>query len=82
MITHYKHISMRGDTQVVTEHYAPIIKRTRAGNNGKRIMCPHCETTHIVYHFSWSSAGCPNCRIMVPKYFYLVDQLDTWRTPR
>ena len=46
MITQHKHISMRGNSRTVTEHYAPIVKYTRAGNNGKRIKCPICGHTH------------------------------------
>ena len=82
MLTSHKHISVRGNTHTITEHYAPVAKRTRAGNNGKDIMCPVCGHVARVYHFSWSASQCSNCKTMVNKYEYLVDQLDTWRTPR
>ncbi len=81
-ITSHKHISVRGNSQTVTEDYALVTKRTRAGNNGKRVMCPVCGHVHRVYHFSWSALSCTNCTSMVDKYEWLVDQLDTWRTPR
>ena len=80
--TSYKHLSIRNGVETVTEHYEPVTKHTRAGNNGKDIMCPVCGHVCRVYHFSWSASQCSNCKTMVNKYDYLVDQLDTWRTPR
>ncbi len=82
MITHHKHVSVRSNTHTVTEHYAPVTKYTRAGNNGKRVMCPICGHVHRIYHFSWSALSCAHCTSMVDKYDWMVDQLDTWRTPR
>ena len=81
MNTHYKQISVRGNSHTLIEDYAPIAKYTRAGNNGKRVKCPICGHTHRVYHFSWSSLTCTKCRSSVDKYDWMVDQLDTWRTP-
>ena len=80
--TSHKHISVSGKKQIITEHYELVTKYTRAGNNGKNIMCPVCNHVERVYHFSWVAGQCSNCKTMVNKYDYLVDQLDTWRTPR
>ena len=81
-VTSHQHISVRGDKQTVTEDFKPVTRYTRAGNNGKDIMCPVCGHVCRVYHFAWSASQCSNCKTMVDKYDYLVDQLDTWRTPR
>ncbi len=80
--TSYKHLSIRNGVETVTEHYEPVTKHTRAGKNGKNIMCPACNAIHRVYHFAWSAASCPSCKRVIYKDEYLVDQLDTWRTPR
>ena len=81
-LTSHKHITVRGDKQTIKEHYEPVTKYTRAGKNGKNIKCPRCGAVHRVYHFAWSGATCPKCTMFVTKYEWLVDQLDTWRTPR
>ena len=44
-----------------------VNRYTRAGKNGKEIICPHCNKTSRVYHFSWSAVGCLNCKKMVNK---------------
>lgn len=80
--TSYKHLSIRNGVETVTEHYEPVTKHTRAGKNGKNIMCPACNAIHRVYHFAWSASSCPSCKRVIYKDEYLVDQLDTWRTPR
>ncbi len=83
MITAMKHISIRGGEQTMTEDYALIKKKDRAGFDGKNIMCPHCERTSRIYNLAWSSLTCPSCKADVPKYNgWLIDQLDTWQTPR
>ena len=38
-----------------------ITKYTRAGNNGKEIICPHCTAPATVFHFSWSALTCQYC---------------------
>ena len=45
----------------------PITRHTRAGKQGKEIMCT-CGAIHRVYHFSWSGLGCQTCGNMVDKY--------------
>ena len=44
---------------------------TRAGAQGKLIMCPYCRTVATVYHFSWSACTCQGFRKMVKKTDYL-----------
>ena len=45
-----------------------VTRYTRAGNNGKWIKCPCCSQTALVFHFSWSALGCPDCHYIVDKY--------------
>ena len=45
----------------------PITRYTRAGQDGKEIMCP-CGAIHRVYHFSWCALQCQSCGNMVEKY--------------
>ena len=82
MITSSKRIVTTGDTISVTDHFEKVTGRTRAGKNGKLVRCPVCEHTRKVYNFSFSSLTCPHCKTCVNKEDWLVDQLDTWRTPR
>ena len=83
MITAMKHISIRGGEQTMTEDYALIKKKDRAGFDGKNIMCPSCEHTSRIYNLAWSALTCQHCGVSSPKYNgWLIDQLDTWQTPR
>ena len=78
-----KKIVVNGDEQTVLEDYALIEKRDRAGTDGKNIMSPNCENTTRIYGLAWSTYPCPHCKATPPKYNgWLIDQLDTWRTPR
>ena len=45
-----------------------VDRYTRAGNNGKVIICPECNNEHRVFHFSWSALGCQHCKYIVDKY--------------
>ncbi len=45
-----------------------VTRYTRAGNNGKVIICPECNNKHRVFHFSWSALGCQHCHYIVDKY--------------
>ena len=40
---------------------------TRAGNFGKEISCPNCESTMWVFHFSWSALMCQCCKSDIKK---------------
>ena len=79
---HKKIIVSEGGAIKIKEHFEKVTGRTRAGKNGKNIMCPHCQSIHKVYHFSFSALQCTKCYENVEKTEWLVDQLDTWRTPR
>ena len=38
-----------------------VNRYTRAGKNGKIIICPVCREPEVVYHFSWAAMTCPSC---------------------
>ena len=81
--THSKHISIRDGEQTLVDDYALIQKKDRAGSDGKNIKCPECGHVQRVYHLAWSALSCTSCKQMIPKYNgWMIDQLDTWRTPR
>ena len=81
--THSKHISVRDGKETLIDDYAQIQKKDRAGGNGKNIKCPECGHVQRTYLLAWSKASCHGCAQMIPKYNgWLIDQLDTWMTPR
>ena len=49
-----------------------VSKHTRAGNEGKKIECPHCGAYHTVGHFAWSAVGCQECKEIVDKTEWLI----------
>ena len=80
--THSKHISVRGKDQTIVEDWALIQKKDRTGRDGKNIKCPQCGGIQRVYHLSFSKIVCRKCRQDINKYEWMIDQLDTWQTPR
>ncbi len=40
---------------------------TRAGYNGKVIICPQCNNEATVFHFAWSALSCTHCGSSVNK---------------
>tara|TARA_Y100001951_G_C11139053_1_gene182552 strand:- start:159 stop:407 length:249 start_codon:yes stop_codon:yes gene_type:complete len=82
MITSTKHILINGKEQLITEDYKLIQKKDRAGSNGKNIKCPVCEKTTRIGHLAFSTFDCPHCNQRIDKYDWMIDQLDTWRTPK
>lgn len=48
-----------------------VTKSTRAGRDGKRIMCPHCGYIAKVYNFAWSALGC-ECGRAIKKTDYIL----------
>jgi len=44
-----------------------VNKYTRAGRNGKNIRCSKCKHIDTVYHFSWGTIVCNNCKAEVKK---------------
>ena len=55
------------DTKYVNKH-------TRAGRDGKKIICPICDKSATVYHFSWSALSCNCCGGMVDKTDWLLNK--------
>ena len=57
-----------------------VTRYTRAGKNGKQIVCPECDNIRRVYHFNFSGLTCPKCKQSVDKYSWKVrtiqDQLE------
>ncbi len=46
---------------------------TKAGKNGKQILCPECREWGTVYHFSWSSLTCQSCNESVSTEDWIVE---------
>ena len=44
-----------------------VNKYTRAGKNGRAIVCPQCNNYSRVYHFAWSAISCIHCDTNVNK---------------
>lgn len=53
------------------KYQSNVNKGTRAGPDGKMIMCP-CGAEHRVYNFAWSATMCPGCKKMVEKQEFFV----------
>ena len=45
-----------------------VNRYTRAGKDGKFIVCPNCDQGNFVFHFSWSALSCQHCDTMIDKY--------------
>jgi len=58
---------------LVRPKYKQVNKYTRAGKNGKTIVCPECDNEALVYHFSWSALTCQSCRQMINKGDWLLN---------
>ena len=82
MISYSKKLVVNGSKVTTLEDYAPVRKRTRAGSNGKLIMCPHCGSKQTINNFSWSTLKCKQCQSVVNKNDWMVEQTDTWTTPK
>ena len=58
-----------------------VTRYTRAGKNGKQIVCPECGSIRRIYHFNFSGLVCPQCKQAVAKYDWKVrtiqDKLGT-----
>ena len=44
-----------------------VNRYTRAGKDGKFIICPECNQGSFVFHFSWSALNCQHCDTMIEK---------------
>ena len=49
-----------------------VTRYTRAGKNGRAIVCPECKSVRTVYHFNFSGLVCPECKQSVDKYSWKV----------
>jgi rubrerythrin len=49
-----------------------VNRYTRAGKNGKIIICPVCGEPEVVHHFSWAAMTCPSCNTSSNKNNWLV----------
>ena len=50
-----------------------VDKHTRAGNNGRTIVCPQCCNVSKVFHFSWSALTCQSCDVSINKGDWLLN---------
>ncbi len=57
-----------------TISFAPITNRARAGKWGKHIMCPNCKSINKVYHFNWSGLQCSQCKELIDKPLWSIEQ--------
>jgi len=55
-----------------TNKNCKVTKYTRAGKNGRAIVCPECRSIRTVYHFNFSGLTCPECKESVGKYDWEV----------
>jgi len=51
-----------------------VTRYTRAGKDGKLIVCPACRAIAMVYHFSWSGLKCKECKAYVAKPAWLISK--------
>jgi hypothetical protein len=49
-----------------------VTSRTRAGKNGRVIICPICACSTPVYNFAWIALVCPDCKSQVSKTNWLI----------
>ena len=59
--------------QLFVPKYKHVDKHTRAGNNGKTIVCSHCSAPATVFHFSWSALTCQYCGQSINKESWLLN---------
>ena len=59
-------------------HGFPLLvsKYTRAGRNGREIVCPNCNDKHKVSHFSWTALTCMDCGKDINKEEWTVALTD------
>ena len=55
-----------------TNKNCKVTKYTRAGKNGRAIVCPECRSIRTVYRFNFSGLTCPECKESVDKYDWEV----------
>ena len=55
------------------KYFSNVNRYTRAGKNGKQILCPECREWSTVYQFVWSVLGFIHCGEMVNKEDFIVE---------
>ena len=55
-------------------YFSNVNRYTRAGKNGRDILCPECGEWGTVYHFSWSALTCQSCKESVNKEDWIVEK--------
>ena len=55
-------------------YFSNVNRYTRAGKNGKDILCPECREWGTVYHFGWSALVCQSCEETVNKEDWIVEK--------
>ena len=60
------------DYKDISNKNCNVTRYTRAGKNGKQIVCPECDNIRTVYHFNFSGLTCPECKQSVDKYSWKV----------
>ena len=55
-----------------TNKNSNVTRYTRAGKNGKQLVCPECGSIRRIYHFNFSGLTCPQCKQSVAKYDWKV----------
>ena len=55
------------------KYFSNVNRHTRAGKNGKQILCPECREWSTVYHFSWDQLTCIHCEEDVKKSDFIVE---------
>ena len=60
------------DFKTQTNKNCKVTKYTRAGKNGRAIVCPECKSVRTVYHFNFSGLTCPECKQSSDKYDWEV----------
>ena len=58
----------------------PVDRYTRAGKDGRIIICPHCSREFVVSHFSCPSLICLSCGREFNKYDFFVYRKDIDKT--
>jgi ribosomal protein S27E len=55
-----------------TKNMKKVNKYTKAGKDGKSLICPNCKNKEVVYHFSWTEIVCGGCFKSVSKYKWWI----------
>ena len=73
---------IKGSEKILNEHLktkpkwlatcGKVNRYTRAGKNGKFIICPICEQGGYVFHFAWSALQCQHCDSLITKRHWKV----------